>query len=152
MRVVPTPVRCPYRWMISRDADYGVRVAVDLALHGKSVRAKVAKRQGIPEGCMPRVTRALRGAGIVSAMPGRGGGLALAQDPSVITLLDVVVATHGGVALNCCLLQPSECDRNGYCPAYPFWRGVQERLNEDLAAVSIADIAGVPAAVAIAGS
>lgn len=137
--------------MISRDADYGVRMAVDLALHGKSIRAKVAKRQGIPVGCMPRVTRALRSAGIVSAMPGRGGGLSLAQDPSTITLLDVVVATQGGVALNCCLLQPSTCDRTRYCPAYPRWQRVQERLNEDLGAVSIADIAGTPAAEAPVG-
>ena len=136
--------RCPYGWMISRDADYGVRVAVDLALHGKSVRAKVAKRQGIPEGCIPRVTRALRSAGIVTAMPGRGGGLALAKDPSAITLLDVVVATQGGVALNCCLLEPSTCDRTRYCQVYPHWRGVQDRLNEDLAAVSIADMAWSP--------
>jgi len=131
--------------MISRDADYGVRMAVDLALHGKSIRAKVAKRQGIPEGCMPRVTRALRSAGIVSAIPGRGGGLSLARDPAAITLLDVVVATHGGVALNCCLVQPSECDRTRYCQAYPHWRRVQERLNEDLATVSIADMARAPA-------
>jgi Rrf2 family nitric oxide-sensitive transcriptional repressor len=127
--------------VISKDADYGVRLCVDLALQGKGIRARIAKRQGIPMGSMPRITRSLRSAGIISATPGRGGGLALGRATEAISLLDVVRATGGRVVLNCCSLGPSTCKRTKICPAYPHWQRLQDRLDEDLAAVTIADIA-----------
>jgi len=116
-------------------------MCVDLALHGKSIRAKIAKRQGIPLGCMPRITRSLRSAGVISARPGSGGGLALGRPAEDISLLDVVRATSGGIVLNCCLQEPSACVRMKTCQAYPHWRRLQDRLEEDLDSVTIADIA-----------
>ncbi|MBI4730180.1 MAG: Rrf2 family transcriptional regulator [Acidobacteria bacterium] len=131
--------------MISRDADYAVRLVLDLATGGKDTRRRIARRQAIPEGCLPRVTRALRRAGIVECTPGRGGGLSLRRAPGRISLYDVVAAADGGLALNRCLLVPSGCARVGTCAVHPHWRGVQERLVADLRAITFAEMAAAAA-------
>ncbi len=128
--------------MISKDADYAVRLVLDLTMSGKDTRAHIARRQAIPPGNLPRITRALRSAGVILATPGRGGGLSLARQPGSISLLDVVGAVDGGVALNRCLLRPSACDRISSCGVHPYWRGVQERLLADLGSISFAKMAG----------
>lgn len=127
--------------MISRDADYAVRLVLDLTIREKDTRRRIATRQGIPEGCLPRITRALRRAGLLSAVPGRGGGLSLLRPPERISLLDVVAAIDGFLPLNRCLLVPSGCSRVSSCQVHPYWQGVQERLLEDLRSISFAEMA-----------
>ncbi len=131
--------------MISRDADYAVRLVLDLSIRGRDTRRRIAARQAIPEGCLPRITRGLRRAGLISATPGRGGGLELRRRPERISLLDVVAAVDGALPLNRCLLEPSGCPRVSFCPVHPFWRGVQDRLSADLQGISFAQMASAPA-------
>ncbi len=131
--------------MISRDADYAVRMVFDLAVHGRGTRRAIAARQGIPPGCLPRVTRALHRAGIIATRPGRGGGVSLRREPRDVSLLDVVAAVDGLLPLNRCLLVPAACDRVSSCRVHPYWREVQDRLLTDLRSISFAAmVAGDP--------
>jgi Rrf2 family protein len=57
--------------------------------------ARLAAFHDLPPAYLNKQLQALARAGIVSSVPGRGGGFKLARDPARITLMDVVTAIEG---------------------------------------------------------
>jgi len=129
------------REMITRDADYAVRLVMHLTLSGPGTRHGIARAQQIPEGCLPRIVRALRRAEVIVTRSGKGGGICLARAPDAISLLDVVGAIDGFLPLNRCLVTPSACSRISICQVHPHWRGIQERFLADLRGTTFAEMA-----------
>ena len=126
---------------ITRRADYGVRTVLDLASLDNGVMGlthEIAARQGIPLPFLAKIVPALTRAGIVRSYRGAGGGLALAKPPGGITLLDVVEAIDGPLALNMCVLWPEDCPRSGSCPVHGVWCDAQQTLATQLRSVTIA--------------
>jgi Rrf2 family protein len=74
---------------------------IELARQDGSVplQAKViAKRQGIPSRFIEQVLQHLKQAGIVRSLRGAQGGYTLAQDPSQISLADLVNSMNGSAS------------------------------------------------------
>jgi Rrf2 family transcriptional regulator, cysteine metabolism repressor len=84
---------------ISQKAEYAVRAALDLALHGQpnsGVRSlEVARRTGVPGKFLEAILLDLRKGGFVSSKRGPDGGHWLARDPSLITVGAVLEAIDG---------------------------------------------------------
>lgn len=128
---------------ITRRADYAVRTMLDLAgMEGTStaLTQEVAARQGIPLPFLAKIVLALTRAGLLRSYRGSGGGIALARPADQITLLQVVEAVDGPIALNRCVLWPEECSRVGSCPVHEIWCEARELLVNRLRSTALADL------------
>jgi len=129
--------------MLSRRADYGVRAMVDMALQSpttRSIVSEIAKRQDIPASFLAKIVPRLARAGLVRTALGAGGGITLAAPPAEISLLQIIQAIDGPLALNRCSLDPTNCRRHATCPACEVWRQAQTRLNETLEGTRLSDL------------
>lgn len=116
---------------ISRRADYGVRVILDLATRSDNDRAstqEIAARQNIPTPFLAKIISQLSLAGLVTTYRGSGGGVSLSRPSAEISLLNVIVALEGPIHLNRCLIEPDHCPRNDHCPVHDIWAQAQTDL------------------------
>lgn len=128
---------------ITAKSRYALRILLDIALEGgdgpRSIK-EIAASQGISEKFISRIAVPLRRAGLVATARGAKGGLRLARFPSKITLLDIVEATGGPLALVHCLARPGVCKRQGRCAAEKAWGTVNEALAAALRRVTLASV------------
>lgn len=118
--------------LVTREADYAVRCVVEVARAGHTSAARVARSQGISPTFLGKIVQSLARAGILATRRGVGGGIALAKPPEDFTLLQVIEAVEGPLAIIECLRQPGGCVHEGDCPAFPHLVLAQERLREAL--------------------
>ena len=71
---------------------------------------------------------------------GAQGGYRLATAPRDVTLLDVVEAVMGSLALNDCVARPGSCSRNPDCPIHPIWKKATEQLCDTLRAATLEEL------------
>ena len=87
---------------LSTKSRYGVRVLLDLALHGTAQPvplAEVAARQDISARYLEQVAADLRKAGYVRSVKGAQGGYLLAMEPSGIGLAPLITLLEGDIRL-----------------------------------------------------
>ena len=118
---------------ISRQADYAIRVVLDLSLHPEARIKEIARRQRLSVSYVGRISQRLAKEGILDNKRGRLGCLSLASSPDQISILDVIEAIDGTAKVDRCLLAPIECGREKFCPVYHVG---QEVLLTDVAKLS----------------
>ena len=132
------------KMQLSRQADYAVRILLDVASAGDGVPVsarQIARRQLVPYPFLRKIASSLASAGFVDTRRGRGGGITLAQPAEGITLRQIVEAMEGPILLNRCLIAPGTCSLDRVCPVHLVWRRVQEDLLGLLGSVTLADLA-----------
>jgi Rrf2 family protein len=122
---------------ISRETDYATRVVLLLACLAPGTQASIAEisllRQ-LPVPFVRRMVGSLIKAGILQSSRGARGGVSLARAAADISLLDVVQATEGPLALNSCLGEEN-CYFAQSCPAHGAWGEATRVLARHLASV-----------------
>ena len=121
---------------ITRQADYAVRAVMYLAQlgpSGQAATAQIARAQNIPLTFLAKIVSQLAAAGVVRATRGARGGVALARPADAISLLDIVEAIDGPIALNECVSDPSACPMGETCVVRPVWCETQSALVSKLA-------------------
>jgi Rrf2 family protein len=104
-------------------------------------RTVLAEATEVPESFMSKVLQGLVRARMVSSKPGHNGGFELAGAAAEITLLDVVEAIDGPVALNLCVGSMPGCERHQGCPAHLVWMEAQKAVARVLRSATIAGLA-----------
>lgn len=128
---------------ITAKSRYALRILLDVATHsegGLRTIKQVAESQGISEKFISRIAVPLRRAGFIATTRGVNGGFRLARLPSKITLLSIVEAIDGPLALVHCLSRPGVCGRQGSCAAEIAWGKVNESLADALRGVTLQDV------------
>lgn len=116
---------------ITRQADYALRAMVFLARLEPNERAstkKIAEKQKIPPSFLAKIISQLSIAGLVQTSRGARGGVFLSRQPGDISLLEVVEAIDGPVALNECTVAPGNCENAEDCPLHIIWQETQDEL------------------------
>ncbi len=116
---------------ITRQADYAVRAVLYLARLENTERAAtstVAQKQRIPPSFLAKIISQLSIAGLLHTSRGARGGVTLAREPKDITLLEVIEAIDGPIALNECVNEDKNCAFDGDCPLRPVWCEAQKEL------------------------
>ena len=128
---------------ITAKSRYALRILLEVALHGddgpRTIK-EIAAAQTLSEKFISRIVVLLRRAGLLLTERGVKGGLRLARHAEKITLLDVVEATDGPLAIVHCLARPGACRRQGRCAAEKAWAGVNEALSDALRRTTLADV------------
>ena len=129
---------------ISARTRYGLRILLDLAIHGNGVQRSVkdiAQSQQISDKFISLIVVKLHRGGLIKTTRGIHGGLTLVKNPANIRLLDVVELMEGSVNLLDCLAPSStDCDRMEHCAARKIWEGVNQKLIDALAEVTLQDV------------
>ncbi len=129
---------------INRETDYAARVLLHLALQepGSRVTAQqIAAQRVIPRALVRRVVSRLSAAGLVITTRGSEGGIALARPPDQISLLEVVEALEGPLALNACTVEPEICPLIPVCTVHDAWIHARQLLRNTLAQVTFDKLA-----------
>ena len=129
---------------ITRATDYAVRVTVYLASLPPDRNAplgELAEATSVRDNFLSKILEKLVRQGIVTSHRGTGGGFRLSSAPESLTLLHVVEAIEGKIALNVCLGEWQSCPIQSRCAAYPIWQKAQAALSHELGAVTIGELA-----------
>jgi Rrf2 family protein len=120
---------------ITRQADYALRAMLYLAQLEPGQRAatsQIAEKQRIPPSFLAKIISQLSIAGLIHTSRGARGGVSMARAPEAISMLDVVEAIDGPIALNECSQSGDVCPFGGNCPLRVIWCGTQVELIEKL--------------------
>ena len=128
--------------MLSRKTGYAILALACIDQDdGPWQRVKeIAARTGIPRPYLAQILGTLVQAGLLVSKRGYRGGVALAQDPAEIRLIDVVKALEGPNWLPDCLLGlDATCQGAHACPTHEFWDAEKARIRAELCRVTVAD-------------
>ncbi len=117
---------------------------VDIARQPPAARvvvADIARRQKIPAFYLAKIVPHLARAGLVRTTLGAAGGIALKVPPDQISLLQIIEAIDGPLALNTCSVEPAGCEHHVDCPTRDVWCRAQSQLNRLLAETRVSDLA-----------
>ncbi len=123
---------------IRRDTDYAARIILHLSMLGKGAQItaeEVARKRLLPRAFVRRIIRRLGSAGILRTIRGAGGGITLSRPSSQISLLDVIRAMEGELALNPCVDNPQACPLTSGCPVRASWAAVTDQTAASLGAI-----------------
>ncbi|HSV85023.1 MAG TPA: Rrf2 family transcriptional regulator [Levilinea sp.] len=126
---------------ITRQADYALRAMIYLAHLEPTKRAatsQIAEEKRIPPSFLAKIISQLSIAGLIHTSRGARGGVSLARLPEDISVLEVVEAIDGPIALNECTEDPSACQFGDDCAIRPLWCEAQAELVDRLRRTSFA--------------
>ncbi|MGQ9683015.1 MAG: RrF2 family transcriptional regulator [Anaerolineae bacterium] len=129
---------------LTRGADYGTLGILYLARQPRDrvvLISEIAEAQGVPESYLAKIFQDLAKAGLVRSHRGARGGFTLARPPEDITLLEILEAIEGPLALNRCLDPREGCERSAECPVHMALENAQGRLVEALQRVTLHSLA-----------
>ncbi|MDO5548909.1 MAG: Rrf2 family transcriptional regulator [Eubacteriales bacterium] len=127
---------------ITRGADYAIRLAYCLAIHGSMVGTRqLAEETGVTQRFTLKILQSLVQSGIVTSQQGKKGGYRLNRDPHEISVGLLVELIDGPVEINHCLNACFDCthmgeDKNG-CEFHLAFQSVNEAIREQLYALTL---------------
>lgn len=130
---------------ITRSEEYGVRLAIRLALEGGQLTIhELSGLEGISEPTVAKVISRLRRSGAVVAERGRHGGYSLALAPEEITVARIVGAMDERVYDSgfCDRMSPGRgaCTHLSSCTLRPVWRDLETLMGSFLEGITVADL------------
>ena len=120
---------------ITRQADYALRAVMYLAQmnsHQRAATSQIAEEQHIPPSFLAKIISQLSIAGLINTSRGARGGVTLARSANEISILEVIEAIDGPIALNECTHSPDSCPFGDNCPMKMLWCDTQEELVQRL--------------------
>ncbi len=128
--------------------EYSLIISLHLAKRGGSGGGPVAAREladleRLPADYAEQILLRLRRAGLVQSVRGAKGGYYLAKQPSAISVRDVMNASeHQTFEVNCEShpVDAERCSPGSTCSIRPVWHALQQRVDELLAGISLADL------------
>jgi len=127
---------------ISKLADYAVVIMGWLAQqHSPCTIEQISEATQIPIATVRKLTRFLAQAELCRARKGPHGGYRLAHPPEQISLLSVIEAVEGEMAVTECAQQDGcDCSLMPQCNARPGWQIINRIIRNLLCGLSVADI------------
>ncbi|MFM7213527.1 MAG: RrF2 family transcriptional regulator [Verrucomicrobiota bacterium] len=100
----------------------------------------LAHEEGVPTSFLGKIFQSLSRAGIVKSARGSGGGFSLVRTPDEITVLEVIEAVEGPIALQRCLETDPDCTHREGCALCGLFSEAQDRVKEVFGRTSVAEL------------
>lgn len=128
---------------ITRETDYAMRCVLYLSGQPDKIIMvdEIAREMATPKSFLAKILQRLVKAGVVRSFRGVKGGFQLNRAPGDISLLNVIEAIEGVVALNACALDSSICEFSNTCGVHTVWVTLRVEFNELLRKHNFAEIA-----------
>jgi Rrf2 family protein len=128
----------------TRKGDYALKAMAYLAdSKGSNPHTidEISENSRVPRHFLAKILKDLTRANLLIAVKGARGGYTLARRPSEISLLDVIEASVGPLALNLCLEGTDRCSELSTCGLYPVWRKASNALRDVFESAKLSSIA-----------
>jgi Rrf2 family iron-sulfur cluster assembly transcriptional regulator len=129
---------------ITREGDYGIRSVLYLArqqFKTVSFVNEISEEAKIPRSFLAKILQKLVKAKIVRSYRGVKGGFSLVKQARDITVLDVLNAIEGKLAINLCIPDKKKCNDSRHCPTHFMWVNIQAKMVETLKKTNFEDLA-----------
>ena len=128
--------------------EYSLIIAIHLAKRGASgsgpvAAREIAEQERLPGDYVEQILLRLRRAGLVESVRGARGGYYLAKEPQLITMRDIMAASeHQTFEMNCDAhpVDAERCAPGSACSIRPVWHALQQRVDDLLASITVADL------------
>ena len=133
---------------VTKLTDYATLVLTVLASTPEAVLSAsgLAERAGLEAPTVAKVLKPLAQAGLVQAFRGASGGYRLSRPASEISLVEILEAMEGPLAMTECSVHDGQCGIEHSCGARTHWRRINDVVAEALRGISLADMALPPGA------
>lgn len=127
-------------------AEYGVICALHLAKRvadGPVTGREIAATERLPADYVEQILLRLRRANIIRSTRGAHGGYSLARPASEVSVRDVIAASELSTFDLHCVSHPvgeDRCADSGNCSIRPVWVLLQQKIDEVLESVNLADL------------
>ena len=128
---------------LTKAGEYGLRAIRYLVENGDESRVSIgdiSENKNIPEPFLRKLFKPLVKNNIIHSTRGVAGGVRLAKSPEEISVLEVVEALEGPLALNECLLDDGECEFISECGMHDIWDEAQIAMARVLKSKNLTDL------------
>ena len=135
---------------VTRLTDYATIVLTVLAARPGAVlsAADLAERAGLEVPTVSKLLKPLAQAGLVEGFRGVHGGYRLARPAADISLVEIVEAMEGPLAMTECSLDHGDCGLSPQCGVRANWRRINDVVADALRGISLAqmleDVPSIP--------
>jgi len=122
---------------------YGTRALFDIAYYGQgeAIRAsEISKRQKISLNYIGQIFLKLKRAGLIKSHRGRSGGYVLGAAPEDITLLSIIEAVEGPIALVSCANNHKNCTFADSCVTHDVWVEASQIIESYFKDITLKDL------------
>jgi FeS assembly SUF system regulator len=127
---------------ISKLTDYGIVIATHLAsCGGPHPVSDLSIQTEIPAPTVAKVLKALARAEVVTSQRGARGGYQLARRPEDVSVVRVIEALEGPIAVTECIDEETVCSHEGRCSVRANWQRINDAVYAALEAVKLSDMA-----------
>ncbi len=123
---------------------YAVMAVVDLAQHIECDKPakmqEIASRQEISLNYLEQIFNKLKHARIITAVRGPSGGYFLSKKAETLYVSEVIAAVAEPIKFTRCQSEASCLGNSSKCKTHILWRGLESRVEDYLANITIADI------------
>lgn len=128
--------------------EYSLIITIHLARRkvageGPIAARELAEQERLPGDYVEQILLRLRRAGLVESVRGAKGGYFLGRIPAEISVRDVMTASeHQTFEMNCAHhpVDSERCAPGASCSIRPVWQALQQRIDDLLAGISLADL------------
>jgi Rrf2 family protein len=127
---------------LSTKGRYAARIMVYLAIRqgtGPITKYQIAEAEELSADYIEQIMVRLKAAGLVISHRGRKGGFTIGQDPTKMTLGDVLAAVEGPIRPAPCI--DTYCKREASCPTRPVWEEAVAVLEDLFGRTTVAGMA-----------
>lgn len=127
---------------ITRETDYAIRCVYYLSgkKGGVTMVDEISKEMNIPKSFLAKILQRLGKVSLVKSFRGVKGGFILARAPKEISLLEVIEAVQGPVAMNICAIDEALCERSSSCAIHPVWVEIRKQVEQILKKKNFEDL------------
>ena len=131
---------------VTKLTDYGIALMANLAGGdpGRQLTAQdLSRAMGMPLPTVRKILKILAKSGLLVSTRGATGGYSLARDPEDISMLDMVAALEGPLAMTeCSVGDDCNCALEKICGLKENWSWINQQLKSTLEGYSLAQMAG----------
>ncbi len=129
---------------MTKQTDYGIVLLTRFAASptGEVHTARdLAEETALPLPMVSKILKVLGRYGLLLSHRGVKGGYSLARNPDRISMIDIVAALEGPVAITeCSLERPGACTQETLCPVRTNWQRINQVIRDALAGLTLAEM------------
>lgn len=128
---------------LSKLADYGIVLLTYFAHEGGSVRTarELSDESRLPLPTVSKILKALCRSGLLVSQRGVHGGYALVRSAKDISVVDIIGAIEGPIAMtDCAFTAPGLCEFENACPVRSNWQRINSTVVKALSGLSLLDM------------
>lgn len=128
---------------VSKQTDYGILLLTAIVSsrdEGSLSARELSEMTHLPLPMVGKILKVLSREEILESQRGAKGGYSLARPADEITLIDLVRAIEGPVAITECIETPGECRHEDNCPVQVNWLNINRLIREALKGITLLDM------------